>query len=85
MTNQTKQLEPLSKRLTNHQQTKRAFKMEARRSIANELARENAITRGIAITAAQYAQTLHRRLVVATTVLAIVALVLLVLVYVVVR
>ena len=76
MTNQTKQLEPLSKRLTNHQQTKRAFKMEARRSIANELARENAITRGIAITAVRQIQTLYTRLVVVTIVLAIVALVL---------
>jgi hypothetical protein len=50
------QLEPLSDRLTKHQQTKRAFKIEARRTIADVLAREAGITRGIVVATATRVQ-----------------------------
>lgn len=46
MSNSTVQLEPLSKRLSAHQQQKRAIKIGARRLVAEQLSRENAITRG---------------------------------------
>ena len=45
MANSTVQLEPLAKRLNPNQQQKRALKVEARRTVAESLAREIGITR----------------------------------------
>ena len=49
-TNETGQLEPLTHRLNPHQQARRDIRIEARKTIAQQLSREHAITRGIAAT-----------------------------------
>ena len=55
-TNTTGQLNPLEDRMSQHQLAKRAAKIEARHTVAQQLSREHAITRGVAVGCLQVLQ-----------------------------
>lgn len=49
-------LKPLKDRMTEHQAERRAQRIEARQTVAQQLGREHAITRGIVVTVFQVLQ-----------------------------
>lgn len=67
------QLRPLSKRLTPAKAEKRALKIEARRTVAELLARETGITRGISLSIAAVVKRQQLRLNILTVVAVLLA------------